>query len=161
MAGGVRTSADPARNSPRGGENRDAAEDALIDLLQRRRQAPAGKPVPQITVRDLCDKFLDWVELHRSPDTYDDYRDWLNRWQKLHGQKRAWDIRSLDLEDWKAELAKENPSPWTVNHAVVAVKTCWSWAIKQEPPLLPSNPLKNVQKLDAEGRERTFIPKSS
>jgi hypothetical protein len=27
--------------------------------------------------------------LHRSPDTYDDYRDWLNKWVKVHGSKRA------------------------------------------------------------------------
>ncbi len=68
-----------------GRENKDAAEDALLDLLNERQQHPDRKTYPQLTVRDLCEKFLDWVELHRSLDTYHDYRDWLNRWQKLHG----------------------------------------------------------------------------
>jgi integrase len=142
----------------KGRENKAAAEDALIELLNERRQHPDRKTYPNLTVLDLCEKFLDWVELHRSPDTYDDYRDWLNQWVKLQGSKRARDIRSLDLEEWKRSLAKRHLSPWTVNHAVVAVKTCWSWAMKQEPPLLPKNPLQRVQKLDAEGRERTFTP---
>jgi integrase len=43
-----------------------------------------------------------------------------------------------------------------VNHAIIAVKTCWSWGLKND--LLPLNPLQKVQKLHAEGRERTFTP---
>jgi integrase len=137
-----------------GRENKDAAEDALLDLLNELRQHPDRKTYPQLTVLDLCEKFLDWVELHRSADTYDDYRDWLARWVKLHGSTRAREIRALDLEEWKAALAKKHLSPWTVNHGVIAVKTCWSWGVKND--LLPFNPLQKVQKLDTEGRERTF-----
>ncbi len=139
-----------------GRENKDAAEDALLDLLNELRRNPVRKTYPQLTVRDLCDKFLDWVEIHRAPDTYEDYHDGLAGWVKLHGNRRARDIHSLDLEEWKGKLVKKGLANCTVNHAVIPVKVCWSWAVKQEPPLLPSNPLKNVQTLDAEGRERTF-----
>lgn len=141
-----------------GKENKDAAEDALLDLLNELRRNPNRKTYPQLTVRDLCEKFLDWVEIHRAPDTYDDYRDGLARWVKLHGHRRARDIHSLDLEEWKSRLVKRGLANATVNHPNVAVKTCWSWAFKQDPPLLPSNPLQRVQKLDVEGRERTFTP---
>jgi integrase/recombinase XerD len=96
------------------------------------------------------------VQLHRSQDTYDDYHDWLDRWQKLHGTRRAREIQADDLEEWKQALAKQDLSPWTINHAVVAVKTCWSWGQKND--FLPFNRLQKVQKLDAEGRERTFSP---
>ena len=137
-----------------GRENKNAAEDALLDLLNERRQHPDRKTYPQLTVLDLCEKFLDWVELHRSHDTYDDYQDWLNKWVKLHGTRRAREVRALDLEEWKAALVQPGVSPWTVNHAVIAVKTCWSWGLKND--LLLANPLQKVQKLDAEGRERTF-----
>lgn len=139
-----------------GRENKSAAEDALLDLLNELRYYPDRKTYPQLTVRDLCEKFLDWVELHRSPDTYDDYRDWLNKWVKLHGPKRAREIRADDLEEWKQALAKQHLSPWTVNHAIISVKTCWSWAVKNDFSAV--NPLQKVQKLDAEGRERTFSP---
>src|SRR5262249_43206743 len=137
-----------------GRENKNAAEDALLDLLNDLRYHPAQKTCPQMSVLDLCEKFLDWVELHRSEGTYDDYRDWLGKWVKLHGPRRARDVRALDLEEWKGDLAKRKLSPWTVNHAVVAVKTCWSWGVKND--LLPADPLQKVQKLDAEGRERMF-----
>lgn len=139
-----------------GRENKAAAEDALLDLLNERRLYPDRKTYPQLTVLDLCERFLDWVQLHRSPDTYDDYRDWLRKWVKIHGPTRAREIQSLDLEEWKALLAKPDISPWTVNHGIIAVKTCWSWAVKND--LLPVNLLQKVQKLDAEGRERTFTP---
>lgn len=102
----------------------------------------------------MCEKFLDWVELHRSPDTYADYRVWLNKWVKLQGKQRAREIHAPDLEEWKAALVKARFSPCTVNHAIIAVKTSWSWAVKND--FLPHNPLQKVQKLDTEGRERTF-----
>jgi len=140
-----------------GRANKDAAEDALLDLLNERRHYPDRKTYPQLTVRDLCDKFLDWVELHRAEDTYDDYRDWLNKWVKLHGTTRAREIQANDLEEWKQKLAKQDLSPWTVNHAIISVKTCWSWSVKND--FLAVNPLQKVQKLDTEGRERTFTQK--
>ncbi len=154
MAGGVRTQVGTRTKLAQGRENKAAAEDALLDLLNERRHYPDRKTYPQLTVRDLCDKFLDWVELHRAPDTYDDYRDWLKKWVKLHGTTRARDIQALDLEEWKQKLAKQDLSPWTVNHAIISVKTCWSWGFKND--FLPVNPLQKVQKLDTEGRERTF-----
>ena len=146
--GGMRT------KLAKGRANKGAAEDALLDLLNERRQHPDCKTFPQLTTRELADKFLDWVELHRSADTYHDYRQWLKRWVKLHGAKQARDICALDLEEWKEALAREGYSPCTVNHAIVAVKTCWSWGTRYD--LLPRNPLQKVQKLDSESRERTF-----
>jgi integrase len=146
--GGIRT------KLAQGRENKNAAEDALLDLLNERRQHPDRKTYPQLTVQDMCEKFLDWVELHRSPDTYADYRVWLKKWVKLQGSQRAREIHALDLEEWKAALVKQKLSACTVNHAIISVKTCWSWAVKND--LLPHNPLQKVQKLDTEGRERTF-----
>lgn len=137
-----------------GRENKSAAEDSLLDLLGEMRHRTDRRAVPQLTVRELGEKFLDWVELHRSERTYEDYRDWLNQWVKLQGDQRARDIRSIDLEDWKTELASRDLSPSTLNHAIVAVKRCWSWGTENE--LLPRNPLARVKKLYAEGRERIF-----
>lgn len=81
--------------------------------------------------------WIGWTALFPGP--YGEYRDWLDRWVKLHGTTRAREIRSLDLEEWKVALAKKQLSPWTVNHGVIAVKTCWSWGVKNDP--LPFNPL--------------------
>jgi integrase len=152
-AGGQRT------RLAKGRQNRKQAEDALIDLLKalKDRPTPTEPATPagaDLTVTDLSDRFLAWVELHRSKDTHDDYRDWLARWKRFHGTRPAKDIKSLDLEDWKSTLASTGVSNWTINHAIVAVKVCWSWAVKYD--LLSLNPLAKVQKLDTDGRSRVF-----
>jgi integrase len=149
-AGGQRT------KLARGIENRKQAEQAFHEMLAKAGYAPGGKTAPQLAVWELCEQFLDWVTIHRSEKTFTDYRDWLSRWVKLHGKKLARDIRPLDLEQWKAALVRAGRKPCTVNHAIVTVQTCWNWGVKNE--LLPANPLTKVEKLFAEGRERTFTP---
>lgn len=49
----------------------------LIELLQEQRNGTTTKTYPQLTVRDVADKFLDWVELHREAATYENYPRWL------------------------------------------------------------------------------------
>ncbi len=137
-----------------GKPNRKEAVQALRELLANSAYAPQGKTTPQLAVWELCEKFLDWVEIHRAEKTFADYKDWLGRWVKEHGKRRAREIRSLDLEGWKTDLKQRGLSNCTVNHAIVAVKTCWSWGLKHD--LLPRNPLQKVPKLHAEGRERVF-----
>lgn len=137
-----------------GRDGKAAAEDALLDLLQEIRTSSNGKTYPQLTVADLCEKFLDWVEVHRSVATYEDYRRWLKKWRDLHGTKRARDIRKFDLEQWILALAEDYPSNSSINHHIKAVKACWGWATENE--LLPTNSLAKVKLLYAEGRERIF-----
>lgn len=139
-----------------GRENRKQAEQAFYELLAKASYAPEGKTTPQLAVWELCEKFLEWVEIHRAEKTFADYKDWLTRWVKLHGRRFARDIRPLDLEEWKAALVRSGKKPCTVNHAVIAVQTCWNWGVRNE--LLPSNPLTKVEKLHAEGRQRVLTP---
>ncbi len=139
-----------------GRDGRAAAEDALLDLLQELRTSANRKTYPQLTVFDLCDQFLDWVEVNPAKATDEDYQRWLNKWQKLHGKRRAREIRKLDLEESKTTLAGHYPSNSSINHHIKAVKACWSWAVENE--LLPSNAFSKVKVLYAEGRERIFRP---
>jgi integrase len=136
----------------KGRDGRAAAEDSLLDLLQGLRTSANRKTFPQLTVFDLCDQFLDWVEVNRAKGTYDDYRRRLNKWQKHHGKKRARELSKLDLEEWKTFLAGQYPSNCSTNHHIKAVKACWSWAVENE--LLPANAFSKVKDLYAEGRER-------
>lgn len=137
-------------------EPRKTAEKLLRELLVQRDSAPAGKPAPLLAVWELCDQFLDFVKLNRAERTFQDYHDCLQPWVKLHGKTTARDVVALDLERWKAELVGKGLSPCTVNHHLVAVQTCWNWAVKMD--LLARNPLRKVEKLDAEGRERILTP---
>jgi integrase len=112
------------------------------------------KTVQQVAVWELCDQFLDWVEIHRSEQTFTDYKTWLGRWVGMHGRRLARDIRSLDLEQRKMSLVKAGRKPCTVNHAIIALQTCWNWGVRNE--ILTSNPLVRVEKLHAEGRRRVM-----
>src|SRR5262249_5715752 len=98
----------------RGRENKALAKKTLLALVVNCRDKPGPKTGPPLTVTELCDRFLSWVEIHRAQDTYDDYLDWLTRWKKLHGKRKAQDIRSIDLEDWKSSLAGTGVSNWTI-----------------------------------------------
>ena len=51
-----------------------AAEDAVLDLLQELRTSANRKTYPQLTVFDLCDQFLEWVEVNLAKANYEDYR---------------------------------------------------------------------------------------
>jgi integrase len=139
-----------------GRANRKQAVDELRQLLAKVEYAPEHKTLRQLAVWELCDQFLDWVKIHRAEKTYSDYHDWLTRWVKLHGKRRARDIRPLDLEKWKAALVEKELKPCTVNHAIIAVQTAWSWGVKNE--VLAVNPLAKVEKLFAEGRQRILTP---
>lgn len=154
-AGGRRTRLAKGRN------NRKRAEAALIDLLKSLKDQPAPTEPDRltglaVTVSDLCERFLAWVKLHRSEATHADYSYWLGRWEAAHGPESAAAVQALDLKSWKGQLAQTGVSAWTVNHAIVTVKVCWSWAVKYD--FLAANPLAKVQKLDAEGRSRVFTP---
>jgi integrase len=132
------------------------AKQAFHELLAKGNYAPEGKTVQQLAVWEVCDQFLEWVETHRAEKTFADYHDCLSRWVKLHGKKTARDIRPLDLEKWKTDLVKSGLKPCTVNHAVIAVQTCWNWAVKNG--ILLANPLARVEKLFTEGRQRVLTP---
>ena len=108
----------------KGRAGRSAAEDFLFDLLQELRTSANCKTYPQLTVSDLCDKFLDDVEVNLATATYDDCRRWLKKWRNLHGNKRAREIRKLDLEEWKIALSNQYPSNSSINHHIKAVKSC-------------------------------------
>src|SRR5262249_23458508 len=73
----------------------------------------------QLAVWELCEQFLEWVEIHRAHKTFSDYKDWLSRWVKLHGREAAHEMRPLDLEKWKATLVRSGYKPTTVNHAIM------------------------------------------
>ena len=91
-------------------------------MLGRPDAAPPSRIAAQLAVWELCEQFLEWVEIHRATKTFSDYKDWLSRWVKLHGREAAHDIRPLDLEKWKAPLVRSGFKPATVNHAIISAR---------------------------------------
>jgi integrase len=141
-----------------------AARDALL-RLQQEVEGNGGRPFPSLSVVELVALFLDSVKVERSHHTYLDYQRWLAEFVRVHGHRQARDIARHDAQQFRNGIAngtwvrnRQSPRPYkpkTVNHAVIALKRCWNWAIQSD--LLPArNPFDKMPLLHAEGRQRVM-----
>jgi integrase len=139
------------------------AEETLRKLLRQREQ-DGGKVYEDLTVAAMFALFLKNVEAERTGHTFDDYQRWLTDFASLHGNRQARDVSRLDAQNYRNDLTrrtwergkkKGQPyKPKTINHAVIALKRAWNWAIEME--LLPGkNPFAKLGLLHTEGRQRT------
>lgn len=158
----------------RGKENRKDAEVAF-DKLKADRHNNYGqvKPVSQLLVWELCERFLNTVRVERTVYTFRDYRTELAKFvegfpsvrdkegHRVRGEsfvegfgaRKARDITPLIAEDFRNAL-EQVYAPKTINHFLIAAKACWNWAIRME--LLSSNPFRRVSLLHTDGRERVI-----
>lgn len=146
------------------GDGLNEARDALL-RLQHEVHENGGRPLPSPTVVEMVALFLDSVKVERSQHTYLDYQRWLTEFARVHGHRQARDITRHDAQQFRNGIAngtwvrnRQEPrtyKPKTVNHALIALKRCWNWAI--EADLLPAkNPFDKMPLLHAEGRQRVM-----
>lgn len=87
--------------------------------------APVGESA---TVEQLFERYLDWVEEHRKPATYDKIRRNLSAFARFIGkQQRVSKITGADLSNWV-----ESEKTWgstTRNEAIGNVIRCLNWAV--------------------------------
>ncbi len=135
----------------------------VLQKLLRQRQEDGGQVYEDLTVAAMFALFLKNVEAERTKHTFDDYQRWLTDFARQHGGRQARDITRLEAQNYRNDLTrrtwdhgrkKGQPyKPKTVNHAVIALKRAWNWAIEME--LLPGkNPFAKLALLHAEGRQR-------
>src|SRR5262249_48404370 len=140
------------------------AREILRDLLRQRDQDGNNKVYQDLSVAALFALFLKNVEAEKTHHTFLDYQRWLTDFASLHGGRQAPDVSRLDAQNYRNDLTrrtwdhgrkKGQPyKPKTVNHAVIALKRAWNWAIEME--LIPGkNPFAKTGLLHAEGRKRT------
>jgi integrase len=116
-----------------------------------------------LTAGALMDLFLDWVQQHRSRDTYQTRRTYCSRFgafQVGSSKTRIADlpankVKGDDLAEWLNHLeAKEGLSAQTRRHAETSIKHCWNWATRypSPTPYLPPTyrPFSSV--------ERVYVP---
>lgn len=143
------------------------AKEVLANKLRERRdeqERTGGGIMPNLTVAELFVLFLEAVEAEKSEHTFLDYQRWCVEFAKLHGRKHARDLRRYAAVQFKHELLKSTwvrnrqpPQPYkakSINHAIIAVRRAFNWAIESE--LLPPNrnPFARIKLLPAEGRQR-------
>ena len=141
-----------------------ASRDALF-RLQQEVEGSGGRAFPSLTVVEMLAMFLDSVKVERSHHTYLDYQRWLTEFARVHGRRPARDVARQDAQQFRNGIDngnwvrnRQSPRPYKpkiVNHAVIALKRCWNWAIQADLPP-PRNPFDKMPPLHAEGRQRVM-----
>lgn len=128
-----------------------------VQSVQHAKQDSKGRG---LTAGDLMDKFLEWVEAHRSKQTYTTRTIYCSRFGDfIMAGKRIADlpankVKSADLEAFLKKLMDDGLNAQTRLHAETSVRHCWNWATKHPSPTphLPSTyrPFSSI--------ERTHVP---
>jgi integrase len=135
-----------------------------LGKLEAEREEMGGRLPSQMTVTELLALFLEAVEAEKDADTFLDYQRWCTEFAKQFGGR---DIRTLtrgDANDFKLRLMKstyvrgnqppKTYSPKTVNHAIIALKRAFNWAIETERLPVGKNPFAKLKQLPTQGRRR-------
>ena len=93
-----------------------------------------------LTVAELMEHFLEWIEAHRSDRTYDQRRrdcNWFGNF--VVGGRRIADlpadrIKAADLEAWLKHRRKKGDADQTIYHRETSIRHCWNWATKYPSP---------------------------
>lgn len=145
------------------GEARRVLKLKLGELEQEREQM-GGRLPARLTVTELMEAFLEAVEVEKDPDTFLYYQRWCSEFAKSYGGKLVRTVTKADAQDFKLGLmkatyqqGKQPPKayrPKTVNHALIAVRRAFNWAIQTDRLASGRNPFTNVELLPTEGRQR-------
>ncbi len=142
---------------------RKAAEEALLDLLQERRQF-GGRRYEPLTVQELAALYLDALKATATKNHYNQARFALGLFCEQHGHRSTRDITPFVAESYRNALAtrKWKPKygrpksykPRTVNHYMAALSACWTWGDEKEL-IQARNPFQRVKPLETDdGRQR-------
>ncbi len=141
--------APPPKKSKAGWNVPNSILEAFYRLMA---EDPASQPKPALMqAAALCDQFLDFSQKNHSQRTYQNYRYFLQSFCNVFGAILATSLLPLHITKWLAT----NPN-WkgAKRHAIIAIKSAFSWAKKQG--ILPSNPLAGIKAGKPNARTRVL-----
>ena len=130
------------------GPDRAAAFAQYRDLMAEPKPAPVVTAAAGQFVVVLCDKFLDWVERHRSAGTYQWYWWRLQSFARRYPKLTIDELRPYHVQEW---IDAQTISPTTQRNCIRAVKRAIKWARQQG--YIESSPLTELEAPSAERRE--------
>lgn len=113
---------------------------------------PKKRSVPSDSLLAIIDVFLDWVQKHRAPDTYEWYRYRLQLFSERYPDLCARDLRPFHVETWADSYDQAVTSR---RNYLRSVKRCMKWAKKQG--YIDSNPIADMEVPAGEGKE-VYLP---
>lgn len=144
------------------GEARRVLKLKLAELEQER--DPTGRQPTRLTVTELFGLFLEDVQTNKDEDTFRDYQRWCTEFARQYGNKPARSVTRAEANDFKLWLTRSTYvkgnqpprpySPKSVNHALIALRRAFNWAIETDRLPFGRNPFAKVRLLHVEGRHR-------
>lgn len=151
-------------DGPKTSATEKAAWSRYHELMAERGQAKSATPTSKSTnsadglsVPILCDKFLDWCKLHRSPRTFDGYLWHLQRFlDALPGSARlsATSLKPFHVIEWLDKHPEWGPT--YRRNAIASIKRVYVWG--EELGYIDSNPIRKIRKPSAARREQVITP---
>lgn len=132
------------------GPNKKVAFERFYELMRQ----PQERKVDPRSLIAIIDAFLDWVQKHRSPDTFEWYRYRLQRFAKKHPDLRVGDLKPFHAQQWVDSYA--GLSVTSRRNYLRTIKRCLAWAVRQG--YLEKNPLAALEVPTAERREGLISP---
>lgn len=126
------------------GPDRDEAQRRYHQLMVQPRQ----KPVASTSVVAIVDSFLEWVEKHRSPETYEWYRYRLQKFCERYPDLRTSDLRPFHVQEWVDSCEQSRTSK---RNYMRSVKRCLKWAVQQG--YVDANPIEHLEVPGADRRD--------
>ncbi len=96
----------------------------------------------------ICDKFLGWVQLHRSAGTYQWYWWRLQSFARRYPKLTVDELRPYHVQEW---VDAQDIAPTTQRNCIRAVKRSIKWAHRQG--YIDANPLSEMEAPSPERRE--------
>lgn len=97
----------------------------------------------------IMDAFLDWCQKHRAPDTYQWYRDRLERFGQTYPDMKVKDLRPFHVQQWMDSM---EVSSGTKRNYGRSIKRCLRWAKKLG--YIDANPIAEMELPKAGKREQ-------
>ncbi len=107
-----------------GPEKKDAF-DRFYELMRQ----PHQVKVDSRSIVALIDAFLDWVQKHRSPDTYEWYRYRLQRFVEKHPTLTVTELKPFHVQKWVDSYPKLSVT--SRRNYLRSIKRCLEWAVRQ------------------------------
>ena len=130
------------------GPDRNRAQQQFHELMAQPKPQRTAPRTAHISIAELADHFLEWVQRNRAADTFEWYRYRLERFCQRYPDMMAEGLKPFHVEEWvnSYELAVTSRRNY-----FRSVKRCYRWGKRQG--YLSANPIADLEVPKAEQRE--------
>ncbi len=132
------------------GPDKKAAFERFYELMRQ----PSGSKVDSRSLVAIIDAFLDWVQKHRSPETFEWYRYRLERFAQKYPEMMMGDLKPFHAQQWVDSYP--DLSVTSRRNYLRSIKCCLSWAHRQG--YLDKTPLASLEVPSGDRKEVAVSP---